>query len=572
MILLKNYIKKYLIEGVATKHSADAIKVQSFLSKVGGSSNVDKTNYSLEETLEDIVTNIKDELFISFVDEYDENIPSLETNPNVTYDTPHGIYAYPLTHKTLAELRDESSIKGTTFAINRKYMHLFTKSRGVNSVDINPDGSNNYRGNLQRDKITMIKSAIMLTTSKLSGQEYKNYIQRKNKERFESLDYSNISADVRIKEIENITLDIARKNLNRVKNSLKNNPSTQEYDVIHHIVLVTNILSCISLIEKSVTKSKDLDLATEIVYDILENVTFSDENTHYRKYGNKMSDFHVLMSYAYFLSMPVRDSKMSLTPDGGDDPSLGTYFTVLLDEIGINMVNDKGTGTIHRNEPLQAFYLNTSKRLRIKHVGTYKNIFHHKHAPIDFDKAFLNLDEKYPHLNLLSTDLFDDSKAIEKIKDEALDYFMSSPFRSKLGLVMANKNNKIINCYVNVDIYKKKITFDISIKQDFLQKSKEEKLVALRDAGSLYNDANRNIAHMKNILINMFYMYIPKDFLIIESEANFEQLQRFTYDLRQSFSSKENDNPLISKGYDFIDFFLMLLERIDDYNNKDISY
>ena len=70
----------------------------------------------------------------------------------------------------------------------------------------------------------------------------------------------------------------------------------------------------------------------------------------------------------------------------------------------------------------------------------------------------------------------------------------------------------------------------------------------------------------------MFYMYIPKDFLIIESEANFEQLQRFTYDLRQSFSSKENDNPLISKGYDFIDFFLMLLERIDDYNNKDISY
>jgi len=403
-LLLKNYIKKYLLEGVATKHSADAIKVQSFLSKVGGSSSVDKTNYSLEETLEDIVTNIKDELFISFVDEYDENVPRLETNPNVTYDTPHGIYAYPLTYKTLAELRNESSIKGATFAINRKYMHLFTKSRGVNSVDINPDGSNNYSGNLQRDKITMIKSAIMLTTSKSSGQEYKNYIQRKNKERFEGLNYSKKNFDSRIKEIENITLDIARKNLNRVKNSLKNNPSTQEYDVIHHIVLVTNILSCISLVEKSVTKSKDLDLATEIIYDVLENVTFSDENTHYRKYGNKMSDFHILMTYAYFLSMPIRDSKMSLTPDGGDDPSLGTYFTVLLDEIGINMVNDKGTGTIHRNEPLQAFYLNTSKRLRIKHIGTYKNIFYHKHAPIDFDNAFLgyNIKGEYPTKQVLA--------------------------------------------------------------------------------------------------------------------------------------------------------------------------
>ncbi len=572
MILLKNYIKKYLFEGVATKHSANAIKVQSFLSKVGSSSSVDKTNYNLEETLEDIVTNIKDELFISFVDEYDENVPRLETNPNVTYDTPHGIYAYPLTHKTLAELRDENSIKGTTFAINRKYMHLFTKSRGINSVDINPDGSNNYSGNLQRDKITMIKSAIMLTTSKLSGQEYKNYIQRRNKERFESLNYEKRNADTKISKIENITLDIARKNLNRVKNSLKNNPSIQEYDVIHHIVLVTNILSCISLIEKNVTKSKDLDLATEIIYDILENITFSDENTHYRKYGNKMSDFHILMSYAYFLSMPIRDSKMSMTPDDDDDPALGTYFTVLLDEIGINMVNDKGTGTIHRNEPLQAFYLNTSKRLRIKHIGTYRNIFHHKHAPIDFDKALLNIDEKHPHLNLPATDLFDDSKAIEKIKDEALDYFMRSPFRPKLGLITANKNNKIMDCYVDVNIYEKKITFDFNIRQDFLQKSKEEKLVALRNAGNLYNAADRNITHLKNILINMFYMYVPKDFLEIESEAKFEQLQKFTYDLRQSFSSKENDDPLISKGYDFIDFFLMLLERIDDYNNKDISY
>ena len=94
----------------------------------------------------------------------------------------------------------------------------------------------------------MIKSAIMLTTSKLSGQEYKNYIQRKNKERFESSSSN--------KKEEKITLDIARKNLNRVKNSLKNNPSTQEYDVIHHIVLVTNILSCISLIEK---KSEDFE-------------------------------------------------------------------------------------------------------------------------------------------------------------------------------------------------------------------------------------------------------------------------------------------------------------------------
>ena len=168
--------------------------------------------------------------------------------------------------------------------------------------------------------------------------------------------------------------------------------------------------------------------------------------------------------------------------------------------------------------------------------------------------------------------MFDDSKAIEKIKDEALDYFTRSPFRSKLGLIIANKNNKIMDCYVDVDIYEKKITFDFNIKKVFLQKSKEEKLVALRDAGNLYNDADRNITHLKDILINMFYMYVPKDFLVIESEENFEQLQKFTYDLRQSFSSKDNDDPLISKGYDFIDFFLMLLERIDDYNNKDISY
>ena len=107
----------------------------------------------------------------------------------------------------------------------------------------------------------------------------------------------------------------------------------------------------------------------------------------------------------------------------------GSIFTMLLNSIDIDFINDKGSGTLHSNEPIQAVYLNSSKKENVVLIGTFNNIFNTKKInSIDdlFDayhesssslnksvtmNKVVDIIEKNPQLtNLFGTALFDDVK------------------------------------------------------------------------------------------------------------------------------------------------------------------
>ena len=104
MSLLKRYIKNYLFEATPTVAFPAKETTGKFQHQRAYSYDLDMTSLDDEQALLKVLENIGDNCFISFVDKYDEKIPRLEISPNVSYDTPHGNYAYQLHIKNFKEI------------------------------------------------------------------------------------------------------------------------------------------------------------------------------------------------------------------------------------------------------------------------------------------------------------------------------------------------------------------------------------------------------------------------------------------------------------------------------------
>ena len=167
MILLKKYIKSFLKEAAS---SAIANRASDLTGKFQHQSAASYSNNMSEidnqETLLKVLENVGNNCFISFVDKYDEKIPRLEISPEVSYDTPHGNYAYPLNIKSLKDIIEKGRVGGASFALERPYFHMFKKSDSLNSIEIQSDGSNNYNGDYDKDLRTIVHTAVMFNAAR----------------------------------------------------------------------------------------------------------------------------------------------------------------------------------------------------------------------------------------------------------------------------------------------------------------------------------------------------------------------------------------------------------------------
>jgi len=131
------------------------LSAKNMSKNIGSKLNFMKFN-SNEESKEFIKNIAGPDTFISFIDPYEKEdadsddsesamkVPSFSLNPNATFNTPHGIYAYPFDTKHCEKFIITGQPTNAEFAIARPYFHLIRIDLNhPNVISFNADGSSN---------------------------------------------------------------------------------------------------------------------------------------------------------------------------------------------------------------------------------------------------------------------------------------------------------------------------------------------------------------------------------------------------------------------------------------------
>ena len=489
MILLEKYIKEFLKEAASSAIIGLASDVTGKSQhQKAASYNVNMTELDKEETLLKVLESVDNNCFISFVDKYDENVPRLEISPDVSYDTPHGNYAYPLNIATLKELIEKSKIGGTNFALNREYFHLFKKSNNLNSIEIKEDGTNNYSGSLEKDLRTIVHTAVIYITSQIIEKEGKTFSKQK---------LNDAERNVKLKEIKK-----------KLKRRLMISNLTYSDTFNEEFLFLTKLLAKSVEYNNNKIPSDILIESVEYLAGLTKMAALSKENIFFKAATKKVkSNFHILYYACYMLSSFISDRKDIFDkndPNAFDINKInepeqnriqqGPIFTMLLNSIDIDFIYDKGSSTLHENEPIQAVYLNSSKKENIALIGTFNNIFKTKDINNIYElippigesnktvtmEKIINILEQNPQLNdLFGTELFDDVKLEHSLEDQREKAWkdLINPKSKFFDFILFHSSNKIFNfnMYLERD-GSKLIVFDIGIKEKFLNSSIEKQL------------------------------------------------------------------------------------------------
>ena len=499
MILLEKYIKAFLKEAASSAIMSPASEITGKTQhQKSASYNINMTELNSEETLLKVLENVGNNCFISFVEKYDEKIPRLEVSPDVSYDTPHGNYAYPLNINSLKDIVEQGRIGGARFALDRPYFHMFKKSDSLNFIEIQPSGNNNYGGNLEKDLKTIVHTSVIYHTAHLLERE-KNTLTKQN--------LKDTDPNIKLKEIKK-----------KLKRRLMISNLTHPLPFNEEFLFLTKLLA------KSV-KYNNNRIPSDILIESVDHLTklskmesFSQRNMFFKTRTKKVkSDFHILYFVCYMLSNIISDNENLPNFEANDskdddlfgdqqldkilnnalDNTTGPIFTMLLNSIDIDFINDKGSGTIHSNEPIQAVYLNSSKKENVVLVGTFNNIFKTKDInniyelipPIGESNKTVTMEkiidilEQNPQLNnLFGTELFDDVKL-----ENSIEWTRKLAWRdlTKKKLLIAkfihfHSTNNIfnLNMYVGDN---ELIIFDIGLKGNFVNLPINEKIISIKN-------------------------------------------------------------------------------------------
>jgi len=502
MILLEKYIKSFLNEAASSAiigKASDLTGKSQHQSAAAYSS--DMSEIDSQETLLKVLENVGDNCFISFVEKYDEKIPRLEVSPKVSYDTPHGNYAYPLTVKSLKDIIEKGRIGGASFALERPYFHMFKKSAGLNSIEIESDGSNNYAGNFAKDLKTISHTAVMFAVA---------MHDEKNPSRGE---YP--GADEYFKFA-----------LNKIKRLIDKPIDIQSGEYIYAFQDdFEYLINQLHLIRKcSTNRVMPVDVLNLVVDFVCKYILLLSKTTNNiffdkRKKTTK-SKFHDLYYACWFLSRVLSDEEEDNYPTEDDNKIAGPIFTMLLNSIDVDFINDKGSSTLHSSEPIQAVYLNSSKKENVVLVGTFNNIFSTRkiNSIDDLFAAYnesssssrkgptmnkvVDIIERNPHLqDLFGTELFDDVKlehALEDLREKAY----ADLTKNKLVFVKFlrfHSANKVfdLNIYVGKN---KLIVFDMGFKGKFLKANINQQLIMIKKSLPEIAQIESNLSYLQVFL------------------------------------------------------------------------
>ena len=386
--LLAKYIKKYIKESVipyAGQHVS--AKLQHELSP---NISKDMTQLSDEDVMKAVMKNIDAKTCISFVNTYDENIPSFNINPHAAYHTPHGNYAYPLTLENLREIISIKKVKGATFAIDRPYFLLF-KIKSPNTLIINKDRSSNYKDillnrahnkkttryddlTLEKDIDRIIKSFLyFVMTSFEPGPTFKKWTSYDSRIFNGQFPQYCKSLEDKLQDLMSRTSSFVDSDTHIIGNTLKT--------FINNASLTTRLK-----IPKKIEK-KFYDETFVLLKKYLISLSQTPVNRFYK--DEDTDDFHKLYFICWLLSNVGKASN--------NKKSNGPILTLLLKSIGIDAIIDQGSSTLHSSEPEQSVLLNFGNidAKDVEFLGTFNNIFKESETYIEELAAKIYKDEGY---------------------------------------------------------------------------------------------------------------------------------------------------------------------------------
>ena len=392
--LLINYIKKYLKEATIPYSARDIdAKLQGSLSP---NISLPMTGLSRKDTLKFLAKEAGPNTFISFVAKYDQNIPNFSTNPKASFQTPHGNYGYLLTKDNLEGLVSNFSVDGVTFAMKRPYMLIY-KITSPNSIYIEKDGQSNYNESKFIDDIKTITRSFYYY---LYSFYYQKNITNKQKTKLKKVDIDSNAIE------REMTIDRMEMMLKQI---LQGVSSLDELIREIHDVMQTYFLSLrnyFSTDSDTNIKSLNEEAINILNFYFYQISSIKESNKFIELYPD--SKFHKLYTMCYAFSKTSQGIKRKDAVHKGikfqnEDFNNGPLFSLLLKEVEIDAVIDKGSKTIHKNEPQQAFvthFGSKDQRKNIEFLGTFDNIFNEEDYDVrqrqEFYNELLNIYEKNP--------------------------------------------------------------------------------------------------------------------------------------------------------------------------------
>ena len=528
-LLLKKYITNYLKEAASTAISNRATDLTGMSHNQSARSySNDMSEIDNQEALLKVLENVGNNCFISFVDKYDEKIPRLEVSPKVSYDTPHGNYAYPLTITVLKDIIEKGKVGGASFALERPYFHMFKKSDSLNSIEIQPDGSNNYTGDFNKDLRTIVHTAVMFKAAKFIEEN-------------EEIDTTSLSDDDKGYKTFSFKNRISR----RINRNSSNKPIDDKSLRRMMFYLIKNLCS-LYYFNNNAFHQESVDLIVDWITRTVTSKANSSENKFFKRSTNKLlSKFHALYYACFMLARTISDDSDIFDNNEFDVNKInqpqenrihqGSIFTMLLNSIDVDFINDKGSSTLHSNEPIQAVYLNSSKKENVVLIGTFNNIFQYNKKDINSliqfamsgkiqsnDKKItmnkiVDAIEKNSNLNaLFDSSLFDDPKFADDISFNRRDAWEKLTSEALLvkKIKMFHNTNKIFNLQITKG-ENNIILFDIGFKDEFVNLNPSDKHKTIIDNMS----SIVRVQMYTTYILNFLNSYINKDVYSIQDKA-----------------------------------------------------
>lgn len=360
----------------------------------------DKTNFSLKAMIKDIYKIIEREgkVYVTYVDSWDDEVPRLTVNPHIQYQTPHGIYSYPLTFDTFSNMLSTGSPANVEFATSRLYFHVF-QIDDANKIKINADQTTSYNNRkYPGDLKTVVRMYCQFTLSHIAKNVgvYDEY-------------------DDEIRNIRNDTKNKGREFLSSVRSATSSNNIDdfnkacydylfKDYTSFSATELESSIKVYIGLLNyEEVVTSSDISGDNDEYYDFLENpeeyggsenytakdtrripdkcvdflakILHTFSNTSDNKFVRRTKEnrfyniYYIIRLLSQFTELDYENKNINVN----DKIVQGGMFSLFLRGINIDSIDDSdGTSMLHDAEPSQAVAMEMS-RSTTNLFGTYKN-------------------------------------------------------------------------------------------------------------------------------------------------------------------------------------------------------
>ena len=396
-ILLK-YIRSYLAEATIP-FSAKEIDA-GLQHELSPNIPKDMTGLNNEETIKVLMQNIDEKTCISFVNKYDENIPTFNINPHARYNTPHGNYAYPLTLKNFRTLYKTRKVSGTEFATDRPYFLLF-KINSPDTLVIDKEGKTNYK-ELMSNKRTMSRGVNVSTKQDIESV-VRSFLYFVSSYYLDKDSFTDDDTTFNQSELTRLFRAFRGTVSGNFEEAGWSETNTQEFIKEFSRALRIFFERFKAISNNGITNKSHqniMNLSKEFIVRRIETIS----KTPFNKYKS-LGDFHKLYFTCWILSLVAQETTSA--------NSNGPIFTMFLKEAGIDGVIDFGSSTLHHAEPEQSVLLNFGniKGKDIDFIGTFDNVF----RDVDSDKFEELAAEIYKTEGFkFSTDMFSPQSQEEK--------------------------------------------------------------------------------------------------------------------------------------------------------------